>query len=337
MTEASRATDRSFCEEMLPKVSRTYALCIRLLPKDLEYPVLIAYLLCRIADTVEDTPEIPGALKREFLDEFSASLNSADCYPERLRAYFSREGTSEETLTAHADIILREFRALRKVHRDAIRPWVQEMCEGMGDFVERPSEDGQRALGTIADLERYCYYVAGTVGHMLTELYPINRPAIDKRHGKLKSLATSFALGLQLTNIIKDVSDDEKIGWVFVPKQLCDEAGITPAELHEPDARPAATQVMHRLIDKAEGHLRDALDYCVNLPRLQYGIRMFCLTSVFFAVQTLRLARRDPRLLEPSHKVKISRRQVYWTVGLLRFVAPSNGLLRAYYRHLSRA
>jgi hypothetical protein len=94
---------------------------------------------------------------------------------------------------------------------------------------------------------------------------------------------------------------------------------------------------MYRLIDKAEGHLRDALEYCTNIPRRQYGIRLFCLTSLFFAVRTLRLARHDDRLLEPSHKIKISRRQVYWTVGLTRCLAPSNGLLRTYYRHLSRA
>jgi farnesyl-diphosphate farnesyltransferase len=54
----SAAADRAFCDAMLPKVSRTFAICIRLLPSDLEHPVLVAYLLCRVADTIEDTPDI---------------------------------------------------------------------------------------------------------------------------------------------------------------------------------------------------------------------------------------------------------------------------------------
>jgi farnesyl-diphosphate farnesyltransferase len=324
--------DRAFCEAMLPKVSRTFALCIRLLPDDLEYPVLIAYLLCRIADTVEDTADLTGQEKQDLLCEFAASLDDPTIDLERLRSFFDRREMDEEELAAGADAVLREFRLLRPEYRDRIRPWVQEMCEGMGQFAHTTS------LRTVSDLERYCYYVAGTVGHMLTDLYPIGRPAINgEKQRRLKALATSFGLGLQLTNIIKDVGDDGKRGWIFIPEQLCHEAGISPADLHDASVRSAAQSVMYRLIDKAEGHLRDALEYCTNIPRRQYGIRLFCLTSLFFAVRTLRLARHDDRLLEPSHKIKISRRQVYWTVGLTRCLAPSNGLLRTYYRHLSRA
>ncbi len=54
---------RAYCSDMLPKVSRTFALCIRLLPADLEHPVLLAYLLCRIADTIEDAADLSGSDK----------------------------------------------------------------------------------------------------------------------------------------------------------------------------------------------------------------------------------------------------------------------------------
>ena len=326
---------------MLPKVSRTFALCIRLLPKDLEYPVLLAYLLCRIADTIEDTADLSGARKQELLTMFSVSLEQSGPVPTALQEFFARRSNDEERLAARTDAVLREYCSLPETYRQRIRPWVQEMCSGMGYFaaaydLERQKET--RALPTVSELERYCYYVAGTVGHMLTELYPLGRPAIDEgRKARLKSLATSFGLGLQLTNIIKDVGDDKKRGWIFVPEQLCEEAGIKPHELHDETVRMKARSVMLRLIDKAESHLKDALDYCTSLPRGQYGIRLFCLTSLFFAIRTLRLARRDERLLDPAHKIKISRRQVYWTVSLARCFAPSNGLVRAYYRHLSKA
>ena len=60
----SPASDSEFCNDMLPRVSRTFAICIRLLPPDLEHSVLIAYLLCRVADTIEDSTQLPQILTK---------------------------------------------------------------------------------------------------------------------------------------------------------------------------------------------------------------------------------------------------------------------------------
>ena len=47
-------TDASYQESILPLVSRTFALTIPELPQPLSGVVTTAYLLCRIADTIED-------------------------------------------------------------------------------------------------------------------------------------------------------------------------------------------------------------------------------------------------------------------------------------------
>jgi farnesyl-diphosphate farnesyltransferase len=180
--------------------------------------------------------------------------------------------------------------------------------------------------------------VAGTVGHLLTELFRLHHPAVrGERYRRLEALATSFGLGLQLTNIIKDVADDRRRGWSFVPRELCHMAGIRPEELQDAAHLDEARRVMHVLIEKARGHLADALTYSVTLPRTAYRIRIFCLTSLYFAVRTLRMADTDPRLLDPAHKVKITRGDVYRTVAVSHLVAPFDGLVRRYYRSLARA
>jgi farnesyl-diphosphate farnesyltransferase len=92
---------------------------------------------------------------------------------------------------------------------------------------------------------------------------------------------------------------------------------------------------MTMLIDKAKRHLVDALEYSTTLPRSQYGIRLFCLTTLYFAVRTIRLAEADDRLLDPEHKVKISRGEVRRTLLMARIVAPSNRLTRRYFRWLA--
>jgi farnesyl-diphosphate farnesyltransferase len=138
-----------------------------------------------------------------------------------------------------------------------------------------------------------------------------------------------------MTNIIKDVADDRQRGWSFVPRQLCTLAGITPEQLLDPEHRVEADRVMNELIAKAKNHLDDALAYCISLPRSQYRIRLFCLTPLYFAIRTLRLAAADARLLDPGHKVKISRPEVYRTLRMTFLVAPNNHLVRAYYRSLA--
>lgn len=325
---------------MLPKVSRTFAICIRLLPPALEHPVLVAYLLCRIADTIEDSTAVSPDEKERLLLAFAASLEDSGSDAIGLAEAFASPGSDDELLARQAEAVVREFRRQPRAQRDAIRPWVQEMCSGMAEFATRRRDGAAlhlEALSTVDELDRYCYYVAGTVGHLLTELFQLHGgSAFRTRSTTLKQLATSFGLGLQLTNIIKDVSDDRRRGWSFVPQELCQLAGVTPEELHDGRHGASARQVMHILIDKAKGHLLDALDYTIALPRTEYGIRLFCLTALYFAVQTLELAERDDRLLDPRHKVKISRSDVMRTIAIARIVAPSNLLVRLYFRSLAR-
>ncbi len=324
---------------MLPRVSRTFALCIRLLPPDLEHPVLVAYLLCRVADTIEDAADLPTQGKGDLLMHLKSCLDEDGPDAGPIAVQFQEPRTDEEDLAGHTDTVLREYRKLPGEQRAAARPWVQEMCTGMAGFATADTEarpTNLRSLSTIDDLERYCYFVAGTVGHLLTDLFGAVRPAVTTEHyERLTPLATSFGLGLQLTNIIKDVEDDRRRGWSFVPQDLCAQAGITPEEMHDPHRERQANEVMQRLIRKARQHLIDALEYCTRLPRSEYRIRLFCLTSLYFAVRTLRLAARDPHPLDPTHKVKITRGDVYRTVGMTALVAPSNGLVRRYFTLLS--
>jgi len=251
---------------------------------------------------------------------------------------FPEPRNDDEALTRDADRTLRCYAALDPDQQAAIRPWVIEMCDGMADFAERhPGAAPGRveALETVGDLEDYCYYVAGTVGHLLTELFHLHHHRVTDRHyARMKKLATSFGLGLQMTNIIKDVADDRRRGWMFVPRSLCRAHSTDPEHFLDPSHAPAAAAVMHELIAKAQGHLDDARDYCMALPRSQYRMRIFCLTPMLFAVRTLNLARRDPRLLDPEHKVKISRRAVKRTIRDTFLVAPNNQLVRQYYRRL---
>lgn len=334
----SEVGNRVFCQRLLPLVSRTFAACIRLLPAPVDHQVLVAYLLCRIADTIEDTADLPVPDKEALLALFERALSDPNTDLTPLTQAFAHPRIPDELLTREAHATLAEYYALGPAACTAIRPWVQEMCQGMARYarIHSAAHPGRLvSLTSIEELDSYCYYVAGTVGHLLTELFSLHSPRVTPHHyQRLKALSTSFGLGLQLTNIIKDVADDRQRGWSFVPTQLCSLVGVTPEALLEPEHQRQARIVMDTLISKAKGHLNDALAYCTALPRSQYKIRLFCLTPLYFAVRTLALAERDPRLLDPTHKVKITRGEVYRTLCATYIVAPSNHLTAAYFRQL---
>jgi farnesyl-diphosphate farnesyltransferase len=331
--------DKQFCNAMLPRVSRTFAICIRLLPPDLEHPVLIAYLLCRIADTIEDTTSLSAAEKQRLLERFSDCIQPAGADPAPLQEAFVSYKDDDEQLASQADAVLREFRRLSEPRQTAIRPWVLEMCSGMADFVSSPNSDDAgfvTSLDTTEDLDRYCYYVAGTVGHMLTALFAqVTPPIPDDDFERMKALATSFGLGLQLTNIIKDVADDRQRGHNYVPRQLCLIAGIEPKDVQDGKYVHESREVVNALVEKAQGHLCDALEYSLCVPGKQRGIRAFCLTSLFFAVKTLRLTQQDDTVLDPNQKVKITRSSVRRTIITTGLIASNNALVKAYFRRLA--
>ena len=337
-TVPSPERDLAYCGEMLPRVSRTFALCIRLLPRDLERSVMVAYLLCRIADTIEDAEDLPAADKRALLQRFADSLGAPEGDVGYLHAAFSGDGTAEDDLCHHADRVLRSFGRLDRDEQEAVRPWVEEMCAGMVEFSREPVTAGNAmpSLERIEDLDQYCYYVAGTVGHLLTALFGLKLGRRDRdRVPQLEAYATSFGLGLQLTNIIKDAAKDHRLGWSFIPRELCQQEGISVDELFGPDHADASRRVFAVLIDKARGHLQDALHYTTMFPATQYRIRLFCLTSLYFAMRTLSLAAADDGRLVEGGTVKITRSEVYRILATTFVVAPNNRMVRWYFRHLS--
>jgi hypothetical protein len=62
----------AFCRHMLPRTSRTFALNVPLLPRPLDDVVAMAYLLCRVADTIEDEAAVPANVQAELLGELGA-------------------------------------------------------------------------------------------------------------------------------------------------------------------------------------------------------------------------------------------------------------------------
>jgi farnesyl-diphosphate farnesyltransferase len=329
-----------FCRAALPEVSRTFALNIPVLPAPLDLAVTVAYLLCRIADTLEDESRASAAARKPLMDEFARLCTlPADSQPAAAR--FS--ATALAALRPEAPEA--EVRLLRGTPRvletlAELPPWVtphvarcvREMTAGMAEVLEGVEQ--QSSPGGLADLKEtltYCYYVAGTVGEMLTSLFAGFAPSVLVRLPELQPRAAAFGRALQLTNILKDIREDSQRGVCWLPRTLMARHGLTAGTLLSHDNRAAALELLDELLAVAHREAETSLEYTLAIPAEEKGIRLFCLWPLFFALLTLRALRGNPDVFS-GPPVKISRPSVKRVMVLTRALADKDWALRVAFR-----
>lgn len=320
--------DERFQEAVLTGVSRTFALTIPQLPPPLRRAVTNAYLLCRIADTIEDDPSVAPADKEAFhqwLVEILDGRGDAAAFGNRLARKLSADSSPAELeLVRHTERVIRVTRRLDTTTQAILSRRVAVMCRGMPAFQRYPRRDG---LPSLAALDQYCYYVAGVVGQMLTELFCDYSPRIAESRTELLQLSASFGQGLQMTNILKDVWEDRARGACWLPRNVFAAHGFDLSALQPGSHDAGFTAGLSDLLGVAHGHLRNALSYTLLIPAREAGIRKFCLWSLVLAVLTLQRIRRNPGF-ESGRQVKVSRRTVRNVVRITSVVCRSNALIR---------
>ena len=316
------------CQDyLLRHVSRTFALTIPELPPALGRVVSNAYLLCRIIDTVEDEAGLGLDHKAALFGAMNAVL-AGQLPAHRLRERLAPEHFPGAT-PAERELLHCLPRVVAITHRlsanqqQALRRCVAVMGQGMLEF----QQQGLDGLRDMAELERYCYFVAGVVGEMLTELFCHHSPGIHRHREQLLALAVPFGQGLQLTNILKDIWEDRQRGACWLPRNLFRGVGLDLDELHPGHHRTKFSLALEPLIALTHTRLRQALDYTLLIPPREAGIRRFCLGAVGLAILTLRNlnARRD---FTSSQEIKVSRRVVKATFLGSRLGARQDWLVR---------
>jgi farnesyl-diphosphate farnesyltransferase len=336
--------DRALLDGLLHGVSRTFALTIPQLPPRLARVVGNAYLLCRLEDTIEDEPALDAATKRALCLRFSAivegldadgpsSINEARALSDELTPRLSQQTLPEEhRLVRELPRVIAELRRFTRAEQQAIATCVRCMGEGMVAYQQQASLAG---LSDLADLDRYCYHVAGVVGEMLTVLFCEHASDIASARDQLMPLSVSFGQGLQMTNILKDLWEDRARGACWLPRRVFLDAGFDLERMGSGADTAQWRAGLEHLVAIAHGHLRRALDYTLLIPSGHTGIRNFCLWAVLMALLTLRRISARPHFTRGS-EVKISRSSVRAVVMASRLGARHDALLRQLFRLTAR-
>lgn len=312
--------------EILPQVSRTFALTIPRLPAGLRDVVANAYLLCRIADTIEDEPALTIAAKERLHGLFVDAVNGsgqAETFAHKL-APLLPETAPERDLVAHTPLVLQKTARCSPRQRAAIERCVAVMCAGMPRFERQASREG---LADLDEMRDYCDVVAGIVGETLTELFCDYSPTIARQYDAMSELSVSFGRGLQMTNILKDFWEDHDRGVCWLPRDVFAQRGVRLGQVTREHRPSCFGTVYDGLIAVAHRHLQDAVDYTLLVPASEKGIRGFCAIALGLALSTLQCINRR-RDFTAGSQVKVSRRVVASTMVASRRFASGDDALR---------
>jgi farnesyl-diphosphate farnesyltransferase len=318
-------TEAELQSYLLDNVSRTFALTIPELPPALAHVVSNAYLLCRIVDTVEDEPQLSAAQKKDFCNRFIAVVEGTKKAEEFSRDLYPL--LSNRTLPGEKELIALTRRVIDITHQcneqqqQAMKRCIRIMADGMAFFQQNASTRGLRDL---KEMDKYCYYVAGVVGEMCTELFCIHSPFINENRDELMRLAVSFGQGLQMTNIIKDVWEDYERGACWMPGDYFND---DLSNLQRKESTQNFQGGIESLIGVTHTHLQNAMEYILLIPQNEKGIRRFCYWAVGMAVLTIKKVHKNLDYTN-GEQVKISRNSVKTTILLTNITVGSNFWLK---------
>ncbi len=323
---------RRILGELLKSVSRAFYLSLRVLPAGLREPIGLAYLLARAADTVADSRLLQPGERLQHLLSFRRQVEGP-ASTGALRA-IERALTAKQSLPAERALLqslppaFAMLERLPDADRVRVRRVVVTLTEGMEmDLTTFPAEDSGRiaTLPDAAALDRYTYLVAGCVGEFWTEMLVAHTPALRCWDVKrMSEIGVRFGKALQLTNVLRDVPKDLRMGRCYLPLNELTAAGVKPEELLKAETGSKARPVLVNWLKVAMGHFSAAEEYLLAHPRRCVRLRLAAFWPILIGLATLELLARNAAWLDPTCPSKVTRGWVYRVLTGSLLVAPSN-------------
>lgn len=199
------------CRQETARWAKTFYLGTMLLPPAKRRAIWAIYVWCRRTDELMDSAQAQ-TLSAEVL------LERLDAWEERTRALFAGHAVD----------------GLDRVMVDTIKRFPQPL-QAYLDMIEGQRMDVLRdRYASFADLQLYCYRVAGTVGLMTQEVMGVDAAYTSapwSERPDTSEAAVALGIANQLTNILRDVGEDRGRGRIYLPQEDLDRFGYSEADL----------------------------------------------------------------------------------------------------------
>jgi 15-cis-phytoene synthase len=206
--------------KILANNSRTFRRASLLLAPECRDEAALLYAFCRLVDDAVDEASGPQQASRQIED-------------------------IRDQLDGHAPAgtVVGGFLELAKA-RGIELSWARQLVAGVA------SDVGGVRVEDKAELLRYCYRVAGTVGLMMCPVLGVDDP-------RAWPFAVDLGIAMQLTNICRDVLEDARDGRVYLPATSLQRAGLSAEQVLDETANARAlAAVVDELLEEAERYYR---------------------------------------------------------------------------------
>ena len=185
-------------EEITKKSKSNLAFALYCLPKKRRADMITFYAFCRTVDDLADETDKPREERKSELLKWKNGIVNGFSSPDIIQSGV------EELIDRY------------EIERDLFI----ELIKGMEmDFNEENYD-------TFEDLKSYCYRVASVVGLISLKLFGANLE-------RASDYAINLGYALQLTNIIRDISEDYSAGRIYLPREEVVRFGLSSENLIE--------------------------------------------------------------------------------------------------------
>jgi len=336
----------SMLQNLLQDSSRTFAFTLEKLPQPLSKWLRAAYLGARIIDEVEDSP-LAVDDKKHIMKRIPSIFRGAGEFEVSSLESMLR-GLSEEKIQGYQKLISNiscvksELGKFPATIQDIIRKYYDEMTEGL-------ASRATQYIQTLEDHHRYCHYAAGTIGYMVTELtQEVGYFTVQQVRTKLMPFpdnwklgvnpAHDFALGLQLTNDIRDLHKDVKEGIYRYPQDLLNQESLTYEKLlntkeEDKENLEKAYKILKPQIEDAKQYILSANTWLDELPFSPIGLRQAWGDTLAMSAATLRTI-NTPAFFYNEEYRKISQEEVKCIDEKTRELTEKNKTMLPFLEHL---
>jgi 15-cis-phytoene synthase len=214
----------SACDRITRQNSKSFHMASGLLPEEKRSAVRALYAFCRTVDDVVDESDVEIESKKSALDYWKKVVHSSQV-----------QGTDP---IAHAWVD-----AINRYHIP--RHYAIQLIEGVSRDLT------QSRYQSFDDLATYCYGVASTVG--LMSMY-----IIGFKNNDALPYAIKLGVALQMTNILRDVGEDYRKGFIYLPQEELIEFGLTEEQIAGADRSENWREFMRFQISRTRQLYADA-------------------------------------------------------------------------------
>ena len=291
--------------ELLKRVSRSFYLTVRVLPREMRRPIGAAYLLARAADIIADTRAVHSPGRLEVLRTLRNSIEQGSGFGAVEVSMMSAQASIDERdLLGEVAELVSDLRSIPLPDWDLVRDIVVQLTEGMEfDLTRFPLERRGEvdALETAEDLDTYTYMVAGCVGEFWTDVTMRHTPPLAGwDRDSMAALGVRFGKALQMTNVLRDVPTDLRIGRCYIPEEWIQDAGLNPRDLLDPANGATARPVLVRGLVIALEHFDAAEAYLMAIPGQCARLRLAVAWPLLIGLATSRSAGAKSQLARPQ-------------------------------------